>query len=153
VHGAVSDVEQDHGESRRLVRGEAGRGTHGCGELGTVDVNDDSRIALTGAEHGDQLSDDLFGPGGARPSGGCLRLEQLHGLISRAGQHLSHGLDRHPDGAQPGQQHGASLLFTGVVAVAGVRIDLGRRQQARFVVVAQRAWGQVDGAGELADRQ
>jgi hypothetical protein len=47
---------------------------------------------------------------------------------------------------------GGRHLVEGVVAVPGLRVDVGWFEQARFVVAAQRLDAQVGDPGELPDR-
>jgi len=65
------------------------------------------------------------------------------GLRVGSGQHLADLADGHAELAEPADHLGGGHLRRGVVAVAGVRVDLGGLQQPGLVVAAQRFHAQV----------
>jgi hypothetical protein len=61
--------------------------------------------------------------------------------------------DRHAELAESADHLGVGHLRRDVVAVAGVRIDLGGLQQPGLVVTPQRFHAQVGDLGEVTDAQ
>src|SRR6266581_263990 len=70
-----------------------------------------------------------------------------------SGQHALNLLQRHAQVTEAADDLRGGDLAGSIAPLAGVRIDLGRLEEADLMVVAQRPDGHVGGAREVADRQ